>query len=250
MQRKNSRLITQLLKNCKFIDCSHPLQVGQISHWPGSKTFERCHIMKIQSHGAEKEFYQMGSDNGTHMDAPSHFFKNGATLSQLSLSHFFGEACVIDVQQQVSTNADYQISLEDLQLWERTFDKIPAGAIVCMRSGWSKFFTDSNKYYNRDPVAGKMHFPCFSEQAIDYLLQERDIAGIGVDSLSPDAATTKLFPIHKKLLSKNKYIIENLAIQELPECGALLVALPLNIAGAAEAPTRVVAIVPQECTNN
>ena len=139
------------------------------------------------------------------MDAPSHFKRNGKSVSDLSIANeLIGAACVVDVQEQAQCNADYQLSVDDLLAWERKHQcKIPSGAIVCMRSGWSRFYNSNQlceKYYNRNE-SGVMHFPSFS----------------------------KSFPVHHLVLGADKYILENLNLNELPECGALFIALPLKM---------------------
>jgi len=288
--------LAQLLQNCKIIDCTHALQVNKVSHWPHHKCgFTREQIMRRGTHGAEKEYYHMGSDNGTHMDSPAHFFKTitsssasnnvGAaaatvpapTISQLSLAHFIAEACVINIQDNVFSNnkdnsvqnANYAVTMEDVQRWEERHKKqVPTNSIVCMKSGWSSRFTQPDLYCNfttaveqaKEQAQSQQHqharqqhdqkqkpvmqFPHFSESAVEFLLQKRQVVGIGVDTLSPDSGSTRVFPVHRMVLGAGKFILENLQLQELPESGAVMIALPLNVQDAAEAPTRVIALVP------
>jgi kynurenine formamidase len=107
-------------------------------------------------------------------------------------------------------------------------------------TGWCRFWQDPSAYRNPD-AHGQMHFPAFSEKSAELLL-EREIAGIAIDTLSPDCLDQS-FPVHRHILGAGKYIIENLAdCSKVPAKGAYALALPIKAEDATEAPMRIVAL--------
>jgi len=150
-------------------------------------------------------------------------------------------ACVIDVSTRA--HADYEVSVEDIEQYERQWGKIPKHALVIAYTGWSQFWSDPDRYRNVDSK-GQMHFPAFSGTAAAMLLQ-RDISGIAIDTLSPDCLDAA-FPVHKIMLGAGKYIIENIAqCFQMPPQGGYVIALPLRIEDAAESPMRIIGLIPK-----
>ena len=119
---------------------------------------------------------------------------------------------------------------------------IPAGSLAIVYTGWSQFWTDPKQYRNEDDE-GITHFPSIGEDAA-MLLLSRGVSGIAVDTLSPDTATSG-YPVHKHFLSAKKYIIENVCnAHKLPPTGFSVIVLPIKIKDAAEAPVRMVGLIP------
>jgi kynurenine formamidase len=137
---------------------------------------------------------------------------------------------------------DYAISLEDVRDYEKTYGTIAKGSLVIGYTGWDLFWSDPIKYRNTD-TQGKMHFPSFSKEAAEILV-ERDVVGIAIDTLSPDCSED-FFPVHTLLLGSGKYIIENISgCSKIPPKGAYVIALPLKAEEGTEAPIRIIALVP------
>jgi len=112
-----------------------------------------------------------------------------------------------------------------------------------MKTGWSKRFHNEKEYRNRDEN-NVMHFPGFSKEAAEFLTKQRDIHGIGIDTLSLDAGfMTPRFEVHMIMLGRNRYQIENMYLENVPEYGAVVLSFPLNITKAPEAETRVIAFM-------
>ena len=182
---------------------------------------------------------KMHAGVGTHLDAPSHRFPDGISIAEIPLEQLIVPACVIDVSSRA--DADYAVSLEDVEAYEMAHGKMEAGSLVIINTGWSRFFSDPDRYRNVDDQ-GQMHFPSISAQAAELLLQ-RGVAGVAIDTLSPDCADQS-YPVHRLLLGAGKYIIENIAnVSTLPPKGAWVIALPLSAAGATESPMRIVAVI-------
>jgi kynurenine formamidase len=171
---------------------------------------------------------------GTHMDAPSHCIPGGIGIDQIPLEQLLVPCVVIDVSAQAFDQ--YQVSVDEILAFEQRHGKIPEHALVIFYTGWEKFWHDPEKYRN------DYHFPCLSKEVAQWLL-DRNVAGMGIDTLSPDRPETG-FWVHQLLLGAGKYIIENVAnAKSVPATGAYSLALPIKAKDATEAPMRLVAII-------
>ena len=181
---------------------------------------------------------------GTHVDAPGHFIKGGATIDQLDPQHLIAPAVVIDVRDKVKANADYTVGPDVIQAWEKTNGRIPDRAVVCLLTGWGDLYSDVDKYRGVDS-AGVMHFPGYSAQAVEYLLKDAKIVALGIDTLSIDNGPSKDFAAHRVALGAGLFHIENLAnLDKLPPKGAVVFVGPLPLEGGSGSPARVLAIAP------
>ena len=179
---------------------------------------------------------------GTHMDAPSHQIEDGASIAEIPIEELLVPACVIDVSEKA--HGDYELSVEEVEAYEKKYGIIPKGSLVMIQTGWSQFWTEPKKYRNVDEN-GQMHFPAVSGSAGE-LFFERGIAGLAIDTLSPDCLNPS-FPVHEILLGAGKYIIENMANGSLmPPKGGYVIALPLRAEEATESPMRLLGLIPKE----
>lgn len=242
MKTKQELLLNQLL-NSKIIDCSHALD-SRCSMWPGGNRLLKCPFRTYKNDGYKCEVVVLSCDLGTHIDSPSHFIEGARTITDLKLSELICPCVVVDVSQKVKQNADYLLQVSDVIEWEKKYGKIPDKSFVCMKTGWSKFFYDEKKYQNMDSN-GVMHFPGFSKEVAEFLTTQRNITGVGIDTLSLDNGPSKSFDCHVTMFKADKYQIENLNLEEVPEYGGVMFALPVKIVGAPEACARVVVVVPQ-----
>eukprot|EP01121_Diplochlamys_sp_Union-15-3_P015148 TRINITY_DN4949_c0_g1_i1.p1 TRINITY_DN4949_c0_g1~~TRINITY_DN4949_c0_g1_i1.p1 ORF type:complete len:243 (-),score=37.45 TRINITY_DN4949_c0_g1_i1:48-776(-) len=241
-----SNKLFELIQKYKYVDCSHVIREGMTKLPEGSELI-RCPFRSYAEHGFKKQVWVMACDLGTHIDSPNHWHNAGRTVDQIKMEELVGPGVVIDVSSRINntTNANYELSLDDVKDWETKHGNIPEKAIVCMKSGWSKYFGDEAKYQNFDLEKNHMNFPGFSLEAVKFLVNERHISAIGVDTFSTDPGSTKSYPVHNfMLIEKGKYQIENMNLESVPETGSVFVALPLNVKGAPEAETRVLAFIP------
>ncbi len=153
-------------------------------------------------------------------------------------------AVVINVSQQAERNRDYQITQQDIINWERIHGSIPKGSFVIANTGWSKYWNDPKKFLGFDENKVR-HFPGWGQQSAQYLLN-KDVRGLGIDTVSIDAGTNDNFSAHKVFLKANKYLVENINIgtdsnNTLPELGATVFVLPIPIKDCSEAPARIIA---------
>lgn len=225
-----------LLDTYKFVDLTHLLNPS-IPMWDKSNGFN-LEILSNYEKGYKTERIVTDAGIGTHMDAPCHIMKGGSSISDIPLEQLIIPACVLDISQ--NTNPDYHISRQDIENYEKEHGEIPKNSLFIAYTGWSRFWPDAKRYRNADKN-GNLHFPTFSIEAAEFLLQ-REVAGIGVDTLSPDIDPQ--FPIHHLILKSGRFIVENLANCHLmPPRGAEVLLLPLNIHEGSESPIRAVGMI-------
>ena len=179
---------------------------------------------------------------GTHMDAPVHFVANGPTADRLPPEKFLAPLAVISIESRAGRDADALLVVDDVLAWEKQHGRLPGGAFVAMYSGWDARIGNAARFLNKD-AKGTMHAPGFSEEAARFLVQERDIVGAGVDTLSLDKAEAQKFVAHLALLGGGKYGVELIAnLGRVPPAGATIVVGAPKHLGASGGPARVFAL--------
>ena len=238
------------LRTAKVVDLTHPFDRTTL-YWPTSPSaFELKPLADGQTPGGW--FYRSNAfctpeHGGTHLDAPSHFAKDGLPADQIPVRQLIAPAAVIDIRAQAARDVDYRLAPADVKAWEKAHGPVPAGAIVLLRTGWSARWPNRKAYLGDDTPgdASKLHFPSYGEEAAKYLVSERKVAALGVDTASIDYGASKDFIVHVIANGANVFGLENVAnLEGLPEWGAWVVALPMKIAGGSGGPLRIVALMP------
>ena len=179
---------------------------------------------------------------GTHIDAPIHFAASGAGPAELTLEQLVVPLAVIDISARAASDADSQLTPEDIRTWERRHGRLPRGACVALHSGWDKH-VGSPRFAGKDEK-GTFHFPGFHPEATAMLIEQRSIAGIAVDTLSLDHGPSKDFATHTRWLPAGRWGLENVAgLANVPPRGATLIVGAPKVKGATGGPTRVIALV-------
>jgi len=179
---------------------------------------------------------------GTHLDAPIHFVANTSTADRLPVDRFFAPLAVVSIEARAARDADTMVTIDDLLAWEKAHGRLPRGAFVAMYSGWDARVANAERFLNKD-AKGTMHAPGFSEESARFLVQQRDIVGAGVDTLSLDKAEAQKFVAHLALLGAGKYAVELLAnLGRLPPSGATIIVGGPKHEGASGGPARVYAV--------
>jgi len=227
----------------RVLDLSYAIN-EKLVPWPGDeKWFEAKVNASIEKNGYFTRSFWMLEHYGTHLDAPAHFPPGKATVDQIPTKQLFGPAVVLDVRAEGEEDADYLLPAARVEEWEKRNGRIPAGAIVLLRTGWASLWPDAQKYRNQD-AQGKMHFPGFSVEAAEVLI-ERKVSGLGCDTMSIDYGASRDFAVHHLALGSGLYHLENLAdLSALPETGAFLVVAPIKLEGGSGGPVRVFALLP------
>lgn len=229
-----------MFNSVHYVDLTHTV-CSDMPSWSGSCPFH-AEIKRDYDEGVRVLKYKMHASTGTHIDAPSHFFREGMHVADLALENLIVSCCMIDISSK--RHEALQLEIEDIEAYEKKHGKIPKQSFVIARTGWEAFWKDSARYRNIKED-GVMRFPTFSKKAATYLV-EKEIAGIGIDTLSPDPADSD-HPVHHIVLGAGKYIVENLCnLSKLPPSGAFAIILPIKIKEGAEAPIRCVGVIPRE----
>lgn len=235
----------------KWVDLSHDFSTETI-YWPTAEGFS----LSVDYKGVTEKGYFYTSNSfrtsehgGTHVDAPIHFAKDGITVDQIPLERLIGQVALIDVSEKSLKNPDYRVSIEDFTAWEAAHGEISKGAIILINTGYHRFWPDRKKYIGTDKKGPEaipdLHFPGLHPEAARWLVQNRQIAAIGLDTPSIDYGQSELFESHQILFAENIPAFENVAnLDQLPPAGALVIALPMKIKGGSGGPLRIVAFIP------
>ncbi|MGH7789252.1 MAG: cyclase family protein [Candidatus Binatia bacterium] len=232
----------------KVVDLSYGFGPETV-YWPTGKRFalEVVHKGESGGHWYEANNFCAPEHGGTHLDAPAHFAKGRASTDQVPVTAGIGPLVRIDVSAQAAQDRDYRLSVADLLHWEATHGGIPPGAIVVMYSGWGTRWPDAKRYLGTDQPGDvtNLHFPGFSKEAAQLLVNQRSINAIGVDTPSIDHGPSQDFVVHQIINGANKPAFENLAnLDRVPAKGATIIALPMKIEGGSGGPLRAVAVLP------
>ena len=235
----------------RLIDLTHSFSPETI-YWPTAKpfTFEKV------SDGVTPGGYYYAANNfsaaehgGTHLDSPIHFAAGKNTADQIPLEQLIGPGVVIDITASVTSNADYQIQVSDIEAWEAKNGKIPDNAVVLLRTGWDSRWPDRKMYLGTSrtgpEAVAELHFPGLDPKTAQWIVANRRIDAIGIDTPSIDYGQSTLFETHQTLFKENIPAFENVAnLGELPATGAIIIALPMKIQGGSGGPLRIVAVAP------
>ena len=227
----------------EVVDLTHVLREG-MPLFPGGVPFSLKPMTQIPD-GYYMNSFASGEHTGTHVDAPAHFGKGLPTVDEIPPVRLVSQGILIDVQAKSAANSDYILTLADLQVWEKANGRIPSHALVILNTGWHQRWMNPDRYLNRDE-SGTMHFPGYSAEAIRFLLKERSVNGLGIDTASIDPGKSTSFEAHKTLLLAGYYEVENLDnLDTLPIRGFSVIVSPMKISRGSGAPARVFAIVPR-----
>ena len=222
------------------VDLTHPI-TEDFPTFFGPPNLEIETLFEFAQDGFNMYRWHLVEHTGTHMDAPFHFSTDGLTADQIPLSQLIVPLVVVDIRAKAETNPDAQLTRDDLLNWERRYGRIPANACVAMNSGWGDK-VDTDEFRNAD-ANGVLHFPGFHVEAVEYLLAERQVAGIAVDTLSLDFGPSPDFATHYTWLPTNRWGLEAVAnLDRLPPRGATLIAAVHKIAGATGGICRLIAL--------
>ncbi len=195
-------------------------------------------------------WFKCGEHTGTHFDAPIHFvtgkdYENNST-DTIPVDRFIGPACVLDGSAEAAANPDFLVTIDYVERWEEEHGRIPEGAWVLFRSDWSKR-TDSEAFQNFKEDGA--HTPGWDPAVIPFLAEQRNVRGVGVETVGTDAGQAfgfdPAFPCHVLMHGANKFGLASLInLDQLPPTGAIVIAPPLKIIRGSGSPLRVLALVP------
>jgi kynurenine formamidase len=178
-------------------------------------------LFTIPDAGFYSQKWTFGEHSGTHMDAPGHFVEGGRLSPEITLEELLVPIAVVDISARAAQDPDATLTVDDVRRFERRHGRIPKGALVCMDSGWAAKIDDPLEFKGGASYPN-YHFPGFSLEAAMWLVEHRDVTGIGVDTLSLDPGDSTTFPVHVNFLATDRYGLENLAgLNRIPPKGAV-----------------------------
>jgi len=192
---------------------------------------------------------EMAEHGGTHIDAPIHFSEGGQMLDQVPIERLVGTGVRVDLTAACARDRDHRVTIQDLEQWEAAHGRIPDQAIVLLDTGFARFWP-SRQYYLGTELRGQegvraLHFPGLHPEAASWLVRERLVKAVGIDTASIDYGQSTTFKAHVTLLSHDVPVFENLAdLHGLPAIGFDVIALPMKIAAGTGGPLRIIAVVP------
>jgi len=230
--------LKNLISECQVVDLTHSI-CDQMPAAPGHNPFQHI-IWNSPELGDPAKSYQiiLNEHTGTHIDAPGHFIQEGSSenlwIDQIPLKSLF---CSCKVIKQSGLQGGESISKTYIQSWEDSNKKIQKGDGVLFHTGWDHLFMSCcvNGLYTDS-------WPGLGADSADYLIS-KGVSLVGIDTVSMDSSEAKEFPSHKKLLSNNIYIFENLNNLFRIDKECFLIALPLPIQKGTASPVRAIAFI-------
>lgn len=239
------------LSSVRLVDLTHTFN-DRTLYWPTSPTGFRLEQLAFGDTPGGWFYsayaFSAPEHGGTHLDAPIHFHAGGRTAEQIPLEQLVAPAVVLDLRDRAAQDRDALLTLDDVAAFERQHGPIPAGALVLLRTGWDRHWGDRLAYFG-DATPGdasRLHFPGFGVEAARLLVEERRVAGLGIDTPSIDHGPSADFAAHRVLAAANGVGLENLTgLEQLPPTGAVVIALPMKVEGGSGGPVRAIALVPR-----
>ncbi|MES3629441.1 MAG: cyclase family protein [Longimonas sp.] len=241
----------------ELVDLSHPFNDESI-YWPTATQefeLEEEFVGDTGNYFYASHVFRGAEHGGTHIDAPFHFAESAEaaeeqfTVEEIPIERLVGPAVVIDVSEQATDDRLYQVQVSDFEAWETEHGRIPNGAMVLLNTGSAQFYPDREAYMGTaergEEALPDLAFPGLHPDAAEWLVANRSVSAVGLDTPSIDYGPSEDFAAHRILFPENIAVFENLTnLNDLPPTGAHLIALPMKIEGAGGAPLRAVAVLP------
>jgi kynurenine formamidase len=255
-----SRVLTELIAELaagrlRVVDLTQPLSpdtplLPLPPQWNNTPAFKIWELSRYDERGPAWYWnaFETGEHTGTHFDAPVHWISGkdlpDASVDRIAPRQFIGPACVLDVTADVERNPDFLLTVDRVRAWETQHAKIPRGAWVLLRTGWSRR-ADARAYINAKEDGP--HTPGWAKECSAFLAQERDVLGVGVETVGTDAGQAAKFdpPFsnHYIMHGSGRFGLAGLCnLDQLPPVGAIVIAAPLKIVRGSGSPVRAIAI--------
>ena len=228
----------------RVVELSQPISM-KIPLWPGDPkvVFKTVATMKKDGYFLRK--FTIGEHSATHMNAANSFVEGDTTaITDYPAEQRVVPAAVIDVSAKCATNADYRLTQQDVLDWEAQHGRIAAGTFVIMLTGWEDKWSSPKAFINQD-AKGNLHFPGFAGATSAWLLSDRQVAGVGIDTHGVDPGLDTSYATNVAMAEAHKLVLECMGhLDQVPATGTTLVLAPLQLKGGSGSPLSVVALVP------
>lgn len=223
-------------------DLSHTLYEG-FPTFSGEKWFTMERPVTWEKDKVNLNRWTLMEHTGTHMDAPIHFSEDGMSVDMIPIGDLIVPLAIIDIREKAASDPDAYLTPDDIAAFESRNGPLPEGCCVAMNAGWDAHLK-TDKFAGRDGE-GKNHTPGFHQETTDFLIRERSVKGIAVDTLSLDRGLASgEFPVHYQWLGSGRWGVEAIAnLSDLPETGALLVVGAPKVEGGTGGPSRLIALL-------
>ena len=138
------------LDRLRLITLSHVNDPATTSIYPGDPPFELETVATIEADGFYLQTVRQGEHTGTHWGAPGHFTAGEPLADELDPADLFRPAVRVDVREQCAHDADYEVTVDDLLMWERQYGRIPDESFVIIWTGWDARW-GSEEYWSDAP---------------------------------------------------------------------------------------------------
>lgn len=226
----------------RIIDLTHKIH-PDIPLWPGDPDVELETVADFATSGYYLRRFSMGEHSGTHLNSPKSFDQDGIGIDDYSPESCILPAVVINIREKSGQNPDAILTVNDIESWEKQYNIIPENSMVLLYTGWQEKWHDPVAFLNVD-IQGKLHFPGFGNEAIQFLIKQRNIGGVGIDTHGVDPGFDDSFNTNKMVLKNNGFVLENLTnLDQLPAIGITLIIGILKLTGGSGAPVSVLALI-------
>ncbi len=243
---------TAFLMDARWVDLTHAFEENTL-YWPTNTPFSKDTVfygITDKGYFYASFIYTAEEHGGTHFDAPLHFgHPESPTVEQIPLQQLMGPGVVVDVSEKALSDRDYLVSVSDFLEWESQYGTMPDQSIILLQTGYGQFWPDPLSYTGTDltgeEAVAHLRFPGLDPDAAQWLVDNRKINAIGLDTPSIDRGQSVYFKAHRILCHAEITIYENVAnLDKLPDSGSFIIALPMKIKGGSGAPLRIIAMVP------
>jgi kynurenine formamidase len=212
--------------------------------YPGDPKFRLRTLFTVQEDGFRLKSMKIAEHSGTHWGSPCHFNAGEPCADDMRPEDFFRPTVVIDARAQSSENEDYRLTIADVQNFEAKHGPIPDDAVVIMRTGFAARWDHPKRYINADQQ-GVLHSPGFGAATTRWLIKNRNIGGLGIDTLGVDPGNDEEFKTNTLLLKQHRIHLENLqGLGQMPPTGGWIVVGGVRNNGGSGSPATVFGLVP------
>ena len=228
----------------RVVDLQHEIS-PEIPLWPGDPEVVFKTVATMEKDGYYLRSFTIGEHSATHMNAPNSFIAGDKrSITSYEAEQLVVPAAVIDVREQCAADPDYQLGKQDVLDWEAAHGQLAPGTFVIMYTGWQDKWNDPTAFFNIDGK-GNLHFPGFAGDTTTWLLSDRQIAGVGIDTHGVDPGLDTSYATNTQTTAAHKIVIECLGnLDQLPTTGSTLVLGILCLKDGSGSPLSVMAFVP------